>query len=104
MYAVFATGGKQYRAAVGDIVRVEKLEGSVGETLTLGDVLLVGGEGDEVKVGQPTLSGVSLTCEIVGQGRHRKIIVFKHKRRKSHRKKQGHRQYFTALRIKEISA
>jgi large subunit ribosomal protein L21 len=103
MYAVFATGGKQYRAAVGDIVRVERLEGEVGDTLTLEEVLLVGGEAG-VKVGQPKVEGANLTCEIVGQGRHRKIIVFKHKRRKSYRKKQGHRQYFTALKVKEISA
>ena len=103
MYAVFTSGGKQYRAAVGDVVQVERLEGEVGETLTLDDVLLVGGEA-EVKVGRPRLEGVSLKCEIVGQGRHRKIIVFKHKRRKGYRKKQGHRQYFTALRVKEISA
>lgn len=103
MYAVFTSGGKQYRAAVGDVVQVERLEGEVGETLTLDDVLLVGGEA-EVKVGRPRLEGASLKCEIVGQGRHRKIIVFKQKRRKGYRKKQGHRQYFTALRVKEISA
>jgi large subunit ribosomal protein L21 len=103
MYAVFATGGKQYRAAVGEVVRVEKLEGGIGDTLTLEEVFLVGGEG-EVKVGRPKVEGAKLTCEIVGQGRHRKILVFKHKRRKDYRKKQGHRQYFTALRVKEISA
>jgi large subunit ribosomal protein L21 len=103
MYAVFTSGGKQYRAAVGDVVQVERLEGEVGETLTLDDVLLVGGEA-EVKVGRPRLEGASLKCEIVGQGRHRKITVFKQKRRKGYRKKQGHRQYFTALRVKEISA
>lgn len=104
MYAIFATGGKQYRAAIGDVVRVEKLEGSVGDTLTLAEVLLVAGEGDEVKIGQPKVEGASVKCEIVGQDRHKKIIVFKHKRRKDYRKKQGHRQYFTALRVKEISA
>jgi len=103
MYAVFATGGKQYRAAVGDVVRVEKLEGQVGDTITLEEVLLVGGEAG-VKVGNPKVAGARLACEIVGQGRHRKIIVFKHKRRKDYRKKQGHRQYFTALRVKDISA
>ena len=103
MYAIFATGGKQYRAAIGEVVRVEKLEGNVGETLTLDEVLLVGGEA-EVKVGCPKLEGAAVSAEIVGQGRYRKILVFKHKRRKDYRKKQGHRQYFTALRIKEISA
>jgi large subunit ribosomal protein L21 len=104
MYAIFATGGKQYRVAIGEVVRVERLDGNIGDTVTLGEVLLVGGEGAEVKVGAPKLEGASLNCEIVGQGRLRKIIVFKHKRRKDYRKKQGHRQYFTALRLKEISA
>lgn len=103
MYAVFTSGGKQYRAAVGDVVRVERLEGGVGDTVTLDEVLLVG-QGSEVKVGRPKVEGARLQCEIVGQGRARKIIVFKHKRRKDYRKKQGHRQYFTALRVKEISA
>ncbi|MFH0810010.1 MAG: 50S ribosomal protein L21 [Pseudomonadota bacterium] len=103
MFAVFATGGKQYRATVGEVVRVEHLDGMVGETVTLDQVLMIGGA-EEVKIGHPKVEGANLTCEIVGQGRHRKIIVFKHKRRKGHRKTQGHRQYFTALRIKEINA
>jgi len=103
MYAIVKTGGKQYRVAPGQTVRVEKLEGAVGDNVELGDVLLVGGEGD-TQVGQPRVAGASVAAEIVEQGRAKKIIVFKKKRRSGYHKKQGHRQAFTALKIREIRA
>ena len=101
-YVVFRTGGKQYRAAPGETVRVERLAGEVGDKITLGEVLCVGGNG-EVKIGTPTLSGVKVTAEIVDQGLAKKIIVFKMKRRKSYSRKRGHRQRQTTLKIVEIS-
>jgi large subunit ribosomal protein L21 len=101
MYAIVKTGGKQYRVSPGQTVRVEKIDGSVGENVELGEVLLVGG-GDETHVGQPRVEGASVAAEIVEQGRGKKIIVFKKKRRKGYHKKQGHRQAFTGLKITEI--
>lgn len=101
MYAVVKTGGKQYRVAQGDVVRVEKLVGQVGDKVTLSEVLLVGGNG-EVKIGTPTLPDVKVTAEIVDQGLAKKIIVFKKKRRKSYSRKRGHRQQLTTLKIVEI--
>ena len=102
-YAVIRTGGKQYRVAEGDVVKVEKLGGEVGAKVTLGDVLLIGDEGD-VKIGAPLVSAASVTGEIVSQGRAKKIIVFKKKRRKSYSRQQGHRQYQTTLKITGIEA
>ena len=101
-YVVFRTGGKQYRVAPGETVRVERLAGEVGDKITLGEVLFVGCNG-EVKIGTPTLSGVKVTAEIVDQGLAKKIIVFKMKRRKSYSRKRGHRQRQTTLKIVEIS-
>ena len=103
MFAVVATGGKQYKVAKGDTIRVEKLAGDVGQTIELSDVLMVG-EGDQVKVGQPRVSGAKVTAEIVEHGRAPKIIIFKFRRRKNVRRKMGHRQPFTALRIVDIGA
>ena len=100
-YAVIRTGGKQYRVAEGDIVKVEKLPGDIGEKITLSDVLFVGGNG-EVKIGTPLVTDAKVTGEIVGQMRAKKIIVFKKKRRKSYSRQQGHRQYQTALKITAI--
>ena len=101
MYAIFQSGGKQYQAEPGTVLKLEKLPGEVGGEITLDQVVLVG-EGDEVQVGQPLLKDVSVRGRIVEQGRHRKIIIFKHKRRKDYRKKQGHRQYYTAVLIQSI--
>jgi large subunit ribosomal protein L21 len=101
MYAVIETGGKQHKVSPGEILRVEKLEGEVGSPVEFGSVLVIGTE-EEIKIGRPQITGASVTAEIVAQGRAKKIIVFKHKRRKGYRKKQGHRQYYTALKIKEI--
>ena len=102
MYAVIKTGGKQYRVAQGDRLRVEKLAGNVGDTVTLGEVLLVG-QGDGVKVGAPLVSGAKVEAKIVAQDRGKKIIIFKFRRRKNYRRKTGHRQPFTALEITGIS-
>jgi len=103
MFAVIKTGGKQYRVAPGDVLRVETLEAEKGAELEIADVLLVEKDGD-VTVGSPTVSGAKVTAEVVRHGRGKKVIVFKHKRRKSYRKLNGHRQNYTELRIKEISA
>ena len=102
-YAVVRTGGKQYRVSEGDLVKVEKLDGAVGDTVTLGDVLFVGGNG-EVKIGSPLISNAKVTGQIVGQTRAKKILVFKKKRRKSYSRQRGHRQYQTTLKITAIEA
>lgn len=101
MNAVIKTGGKQYRVAEGDTLRVEKLTGEAGATVEIGEVLAVG-EGDSIKIGTPIVEGATVTAEIVEHGRGKKVIVFKKKRRKGYKKKQGHRQDFTAIKIKEI--
>ena len=102
MYAVIKTGGKQYRVAQGDRLRVEKLAGNVGDTVSLGEVLLVG-QGDGVKVGAPLVSGAKVEAKIIAQDRGKKIIIFKFRRRKNYRRKTGHRQPFTALEITGIA-
>ncbi len=101
MYAVVRTGGKQVRVAPGDQVRVEKLAGEVGETIELGDVLLVSDD-DAVKVGTPVVDGAKVVGTITAQARHPKILIFKMKRRKGYRRKQGHRQAYTELQIDKI--
>ncbi len=101
MYAIVETGGKQYRAAPGDVLDVEKLEGAVGATVTLDKVLLISGEAG-TKIGTSTLAKAKVTGEILAQGRHPKIIVFKKMRRKNYRRTNGHRQSFTKLKITGI--
>ena len=103
MYAIIKTGGKQYRVAEGETLRVEKLNAE-GEnnTVKFNQVLLVGG--DEIKIGTPMVEGASVDAEILRQGRAKKIIVFKKKRRKGYHKKQGHRQAFTEVKITGINA
>jgi len=103
LYAIIRTGGKQYRVEKGDVVRVERLEGAVGSTVTLDEVLLVGGEG-EPRVGSPHLEGASVVGTVVEQDRDAKIRVFKYKKRKHYRRTRGHRQSFTALRIDSVRA
>jgi large subunit ribosomal protein L21 len=100
MYAVIRTGGKQYRVAKGDKLRVEKLVGNVGDAVTFGEVLFVGG--DAVKLGQPLVAGAKVEAKITAQDRDKKIIIFKFRRRKNYRRKNGHRQPFTALEITNI--
>ena len=101
MYAVVRTGGKQIRVAPGDSVWVERLAGEVGSTVELPEVLLVSGEG-EARVGTPTVEGAKVVGTITDQGRGEKITLFKMKRRKGYRRKQGHRQHYTQLRIESI--
>jgi large subunit ribosomal protein L21 len=101
MYAVVSTGGKQYKVSEGETIRVEKITGDIGSPVSFDRVLMFS-DGETVKVGQPTLNNVAVTGHIVEQGKAKKIIVFKQKRRKRYRKKQGHRQQYTALKIDNI--
>lgn len=101
MFAVFRTGGKQFRAEPGACLRVPALDAEPGSTITFDDVLLAAGD-DGVTVGEPTLGGAKVTAEVLRHGKDRKVIVFKRKRRKGYRRKQGHRQRFTEIRVGEI--
>jgi large subunit ribosomal protein L21 len=101
MYAVFKTGGKQYKVAQGDQLRIEKIAGAVGDTVTFEEVLLVGGE--SAKIGTPLVAGAKVQAKVVAQNRDKKIIVFKFRRRKNYRRKNGHRQPYTALEITGIT-
>jgi large subunit ribosomal protein L21 len=101
MYAVVRTGGKQYKVSEGDLLKVEKLEGAVGDTVQLTEVLMVGGE--KVTIGTPLVPSASVVGRIVEQGKDRKILVFKAKRRKNSSKKNGHRQHRTVLKIEKIT-
>jgi len=103
MFAVIRTGGKQYRVAENDIIRVERLDGDAGASLTLDQVLMVG-EGEKVTVGSPLVDGASVSAEVLEQGRGPKLIIFKKKRRQNYRRKKGHRQDLTVLKITGISA
>ena len=100
MFAVFKTGGKQYRVAAEDVLEIDKVEGKPGEIVEFGEVLAVGG--DSVTLGTPTIAGATVAAEVLEQGRGAKIIAFKKRRRKNSRRKRGHRQEFTLLRITEI--
>ncbi len=103
MIAVVKTGGKQYKISEGDVIQVEKLEANVGETINL-DKVLICGEGSSIKVGTPYLKGCTVACEVTEQLRGKKIIVFKKHRRKDYRRKNGHRQSLTRLKITGITA
>ncbi len=103
MYAVIATGGKQYRVSVGDEIFVEKLEGEAGEVIKFDQVLAVSDD-NGMKTGSPYLDGAVVDGEIVKQGKQKKIIVFKMKAKKGYRRKQGHRQPYTRIRIDKINA
>ena len=102
MYAVIKTGGKQYRVSQGDKLRVEKLPGNVGDAVTFDQVLLVGGEA--LKLGKPLVGGAKVEAKITAQGLGKKLVVFKFRRRKNYRRKNGHRQPYTALEILNIVA
>jgi large subunit ribosomal protein L21 len=104
MFAVIRTGGKQYRVAKDDVIEVERLAGEPGASVTLGEVLMLGGEGAELRSGKPALVGASVTAEVVSQRKSDKVIIFKKKRRHNYRRKRGHRQDLTVLRITGISA
>jgi len=103
MYAVIKTGGKQYKVASGDVIMVEKLDGEAGAKLTLAEVLMIG-DGANITVGSPTVKGASVAAEVVGQEKADKVIIFKKNRRHNYRRKNGHRQKLTALKITGISA
>ena len=103
MYAVIKTGGKQYRVAEGDILEVEKLEVEAGKSVTIKEVLLVG-ENGSAKVGAPLVSGASVTATVLDQKKDKKVIIFKKKRRQNYRRKNGHRQRHTVLKITAIKA
>ena len=101
-YAVIRTGGKQYQVSTGTLLRVEKIDGNVGDSIELADVLAVF-DGDNIMIGQPTVEGASVSAKIVEQGKAKKVVVFKKKRRKGYRVKRGHRQLYTALEVGDIS-
>ncbi|PKM77444.1 MAG: 50S ribosomal protein L21 [Firmicutes bacterium HGW-Firmicutes-15] len=101
MYAVIQTGGKQYKVAEGEILKVEKLAGAAGDKLVLDQVLIVKDE-NGIKIGAPLLKDARITVEVIEQGRAKKIIVYKYKKRKNYRRKQGHRQSYTKIKIEKI--
>lgn len=102
MYAVIKTGGKQYRVAKDDVIKIEKVDGEAGDKIEFDEILMVGGDGETV-IGEPLVSGAKVTGEVLEQGRASKIIVFKKKRRQNYRRKKGHRQHQTVVRITDIS-
>jgi large subunit ribosomal protein L21 len=101
--AIVRTGGKQYRIETGVVLRVEKLDGEVGSKIELADVLLVG-RGADALIGTPVVKGAKVTGTITAQGKHPKVIVYKFRRRKNYRRKRGHRQFFTEIKIENIQA
>lgn len=103
MYAVIVSGGKQHRVTQGETLKLEKIEQPTGATVEFDQVLLVA-NGDDVKVGAPVVAGAKVTAEIVSHGRHDKIRIIKFRRRKHHMKRQGHRQWFTEIRVTGINA
>jgi len=102
MYAIIRTGGKQYRVNEGSILKIEKIAGEKGDKVTFSEVLLVSDDDGTIKVGDPVVANAAVTAEILEQGRNKKIIVCKYKRRKNYRRKQGHRQPFTKIKIDQI--
>ena len=102
MYAVLKTGGKQYRASVGDIVQIERLPGDVGAAVTFDEILAIGA-GSGLRVGAPRLEGATVAAQITMQARARKVIIFKYRRRTHYKKTRGHRQYFTRVQITAIN-
>jgi len=103
MYAVFETGGKQFRAEPGTRIRIPTLDAEPGDTVTFDHVLLASDGADNVQVGTPVVDGASVEAEVIRHGRGDKVIVFKRKRRKGYRKKQGHRQNFTEIRVEKVA-
>ena len=102
MYAIIATGGKQYKVAEGDVIKVEKLGAAAGENIVFDQVLVV--SGDDVKVGNPTVEGATETASVVKEGKAKKVIVYKYKRKTGYHKKNGHRQQYTQVKIEKINA
>lgn len=102
MYAVIQTGGKQYKVNPGTILKIEKVAGEKGDKVIFAEVLMVGDDNGAVKVGSPMVAEAAVTAEIIEQGREKKVVVYKYKKRKNYRRKQGHRQPFTKIKIEEI--
>lgn len=102
MYAIIATGGKQYKVAEGDVIKVEKLAAEDGATVTFDQVLVVSNDG--MKIGNPTVEGATVTAKAIETAKARKVIVYKYKRKSGYHKKNGHRQYFTKVQIEKINA
>ena len=103
MYAIIATGGKQYKVAEGDIITVEKLGVEAGQEYTFDKVLVLAKDGD-VKVGAPYVEGAAVTASVIGDGKAKKVVVYKYKRKTGYHKKNGHRQQYTAVKIDKINA
>ena len=103
MYAVIESGGKQHRVSQGETLKVEKIEAATGENISIDKVLMVG-EGESVKIGAPYVEGGKVTVEVVSHGRHDKVNIVKFHRRKHHRKQMGHRQWYTEIKVTDISA
>ena len=103
MYAVIKTGGKQYRVAAGQKLKIEQIPADIGQEITLDQVLSVG-EGEQLKIGAPLVTGAVVTATVLAQGRHDKVKIFKMRRRKHYQKRQGHRQNYTELQIVAITA
>lgn len=101
MYAVIKTGGKQYKVAEGEILKIEKLEGNAGDKLTLDEVLMIKDDSG-TRIGTPTVPDARVTVEVIEQGREKKVVVYKYKKRKNYRRKQGHRQAFTKIKVEKI--
>ena len=102
MYAIIATGGKQYKVSEGDIIKVEKLDATVGESYTFDQVLIV--NDGEMKIGNPTVEGAVVKASVVSEGRDKKVIVYRYKRKSGYHKKNGHRQSYTEVKIDKIEA
>lgn len=102
MYAIIATGGKQYKVSEGDIIRVEKLDANVGESFTFDRVLIV--NDGEVKIGNPTVQGATVEASVLSEGRGKKVVVYRYKRKTGYHKKNGHRQSYTEVKIDKINA
>ena len=102
MYAVIKTGGKQYQVAVGEKLKIEQIPADVGSTITLSEVLMVA-DGENVVIGTPVVAGASVTASVVSEGRHKKVRIFKMRRRKHYQKHQGHRQNYTEIQIDAIN-
>ena len=103
MYAVIKSGGKQYKVIAGQKLKIEQISAEIGDEVIISKVLAVG-EGDQIKIGTPYVSGASVKCTVAAKGRHEKIRIFKMRRRKHYQKHQGHRQYYTELKIEAINA
>jgi len=102
MYAIIRSGGKQHKVSKGDVLKLEKLDKKVGEKVEFDEVLFVGGEKASVKVGQPVVADAKVVATVVSEGKSKKILVFKKKRRKQYRRTQGHRQSYTAVKVEDI--